>query len=402
MKPIKPMPMGEFVVFIALLFATVAYSTDSMLPLLVEMGQSLAPETPQSAQLVVTGFVLGLGSGTLVIGPISDALGRKRLILAGIGLYMIAAVFAATSDSMGALLAARFVQGIGASAPRVLSQAVVRDLYAGRQMARIMSFAMAIFVLVPAIAPLMGATLGGLFGWRAIFWSFLVFGSISGGWLLFRQPETLPPKMRRPLEIRPIVTAFREVFSHKQVMIYVIALTFSFATMFIWLSSIAQIFDDVYARSDEFPKWFALCALLSAPGSLVNAQLVLKLGMRRLIVTAITGQIGLVFATIVIYASTGGLPFWAFFTFMVGHFFTVGLIFGNLNALALEPLGHIAGTASSVMSGVSTVGSALIAAPLASLYNGTPLPLMLAVAACGVFAMTAMIVARRWNTSDLG
>jgi len=204
MKPIKPMPMGEFVVFIALLFATVAYSTDSMLPLLVEMGQSLAPETPQSAQLVVTGFVLGLGSGTLVIGPISDALGRKRLILAGIGLYMIAAVFAATSDSMGALLAARFVQGIGASAPRVLSQAVVRDLYAGRQMARIMSFAMAIFVLVPAIAPLMGATLGGLFGWRAIFWSFLVFGSISGGWLLFRQPETLPPKCAAPLRSGPL------------------------------------------------------------------------------------------------------------------------------------------------------------------------------------------------------
>lgn len=395
MRSIKPMPVVEFVAFTALMFATVAYSIDSMLPLLVQIGEGLAPENVQSAQLVITSFVLGLGLGTLVMGPISDALGRKTVILAGIALYMAAAVMAATSDTMGVLLAARFIQGLGASAPRVVSQALVRDLYAGRHMARIMSFAMMIFVLVPAIAPLMGATLGALFGWRAIFWSFLVFGTVSGAWLFFRQPETLPLEKRRPLEPGPVLRAFREVFSHKQVMFYMVALTFSFATMFIWLSLIAQIFEDIYDKTDQFPLWFAFSAMLSAPGSLVNAQLVLRLGMRRLIVISLIGQITLVTAALVIYGTTGALPFWAFFTFMFGHFFAVGLIFGNLNALALEPLGHIAGTASSVMGGVSTMASAVIAAPLAALYNGTPLPLMVGVALCGVCALTAMAIARR-------
>lgn len=398
MKPTKPMPIVEFIVFTALMFATVAYSIDSMLPLILQIGDALAPQNPQSAQLVVTSFVMGLGLGTLVIGPISDAFGRKPVILVGISVYMIAAVFAATSDSMAVLLAARFLQGIGVAAPRVVTQALVRDLYVGRHMARIMSFAMTIFVLVPAIAPLMGATLGTLFGWRAIFWSFLVFGSISGTWLLLRQPETLPIAKRRPLEPGPVLRAFREVFRHRQVMLYLLALTFSFATMFIWLSSIAQIFHDVYDRADEFPLWFALSAVMSAPGSLVNAQLVLRLGMRKLVIAALIGQVGLVLGVLALFAVTESLPFWAFFGFMFGHFFAVGLVFGNLNALALEPLGHIAGTASSVMGGVSTMASALIAAPLAALYNGTPLPLMQGVLLCGLCALAAMGLARRFGT----
>lgn len=395
MRPTKPLSLIEFVGLTALMFATVAYSTDSMLPLIVQIGESLSPQTPQSAQLVITTFVFGLGVGTMVMGPISDALGRKRVILGGILLYMLAATLAALSDSMIVLLIARFIQGLGSAAPRVATQAMVRDLYAGRHMARIMSFAMTIFVLVPAVAPLLGATLGNMFGWRAIFWSFLVFGIISGGWLLFRQPETLPPESRRPLEPGPVILAFREVFSHRQVMYYTLALTFSFASMFVWLSSIAQIFEDVYARADQFPLWFALSALMSAPGSLVNAQLVLKLGMRRLIFCALLGQTFFVLGVISIYLTTGGLPFWAFFVFMFGHFFSVGLIFGNLNALALEPLGHIAGTASSVMGGVSTMASAVIAAPIAALYNGTVLPLALGVAFCAITSLIAMMVARR-------
>lgn len=400
MKPIKPMPMAEFVAFLALMFATVAYSIDSMLPLLVQMGEALAPETPQSAQLVITIFVMGLGLGTLVMGPISDALGRKKLILAGIALYMAAAVVAAMSESMTVLLAARFIQGLGVAAPRVVSQALVRDLYTGRHMARIMSLAMMIFVLVPAVAPLLGATLGNLFGWRAIFWSFLVFGTVSASWLYFRQPETLPPENRRTLEAGPVLRAFREVFTHKQVMLYLIALTFSFATMFIWLSSIAQIFDEVFDKIDEFPLWFALSALMSAPGSLVNAQLVVRLGMRRLIVVSLIGQLLVVAAALVLYTTLGELPFWAFFTFMFAHFFAVGLIFGNLNALALVPLGHVAGTASSVMGGVSTMVSAMVAAPIAALYNGTTLPLMGGVALCNICALVAMAVARRWNSAE--
>jgi len=400
MKPIRKMPFAEFVVFTALMFATVAYSIDSMLPLIADMGAELSPGAAQRAQFVITSFVFGLGFGTLLIGPVSDALGRKPVILAGIIVYMLAATLAATSDSLSLLLVARFVQGLGVAAPRVVTQALVRDQYAGRLMARVMSFAMALFVLVPAIAPLMGATLGNLFSWRAIFWSFLVFGTICGAWLLFRQPETLPKENRVPLEPTPVIRAFREVFRHKQVMAYLAALTFSFASMFIWLSSIAQIFEDVYDRLPEFPLWFALSALLSAPGSLVNAQLVMRLGMRRLIFVALLGQ-GLMIGTVLVTLMTaGGLPFWLFFTFMFVHFFSVGLLFGNLNALALEPLGHIAGTASSVMGGVSTMASAAIAAPIAALYDQSVLPMAIGVGLCAVLSLVAMLVARRWDQPD--
>lgn len=397
MTPAKNMGFVEFVAFTALMFASVAYAIDSMLPLIVAMGEDLSPDAVQRAQLVITTFVFGLGLGTLFIGPVSDALGRRRVIVAGIVVYMLAATLAALSTSMEMLLVARFLQGLGVAAPRVVTQALVRDQYAGRVMARLMSFAMTLFVLVPAIAPLMGATLGALFGWRAIFWSFLVFGTVSALWLLLRQPETLPPEKRVPLRAGPVIHAFAEVFSNKQVMAYLSALTFSFASMFVWLSTIAPIFADVYDRGASFPLWFALSALLSAPGSLVNAQLVMRLGMRRLIFSAILAQLSLIVTVAALFWGGAPVPFWLFFVFMVGHFFSVGLIFGNLNALALEPLGHVAGTASSVMGGVSTMVSAAIAAPIATLYNGTIAPLVAGVGLCALLALASMLVARHWD-----
>jgi len=397
MTPTRNMGFVEFVAFTALMFASVAYAIDSMLPLIIPMGEDLSPNSVQSAQLVITSFVFGLGLGTLGIGPVSDAFGRRPVIVAGIVVYMIAAALAALSTSMEMLLAARFLQGLGVAAPRVVTQALVRDQYAGRVMARLMSFSMTLFVLVPAIAPLMGATLGNLFGWRAIFWSFLVFGAVSGLWLWFRQPETLPPERRVPLQVKPVLRAFSEVFANKQVMAYLSALTFGFASMFVWLSTIAPIFDEVYGRADSFPLWFAVSALLSAPGSLVNAYLVMQLGMRRLIFIALVGQLCLIAAVGLLFLLGGHVPFWLFFVFMVSHFFTVGLIFGNLNALALEPLGHVAGTASSVMGGVSTMVSAAVAAPMTMLYDGTIAPLVAGVGFCAVASLVSMLVARRWD-----
>ncbi|MFN3952966.1 MAG: multidrug effflux MFS transporter [Pararhodobacter sp.] len=397
--PRRPMPFGEFIVMLALLFATVAFSIDAMLPLLGAMGNELSPGDPTRAQLVITVFVFGLGLGTFLSGPISDHLGRKPVILAGIALYMSAAVLAALSQSMETLLLARFLQGLGAAGPRVASQAMVRDLYAGRHMARVMSFAMTIFVLVPAVAPLLGAQIGGVFGWRAIFWSFLIFGLVSGGWLLLRQPETLPVAARCPLAPARLLAALSEIARNRQVMLYLVALSFCFAAMFVWLSSVALIFEHSFERADEFPLWFALVALLSAPASLINAKLVLRLGMRRLIVIALLGQItvSLVMLALVQLPLSAGLAFAAFIGFMTLHFFSIGLLFGNLNALALEPLGHIAGMAASVMGGVSTMAAALIATPFAAAFDGTPRPLVIGALICAVVALACMRIARRWE-----
>ncbi len=388
------MRFGEFIALLALLFATVAFSIDAMLPVLAQIGTELAPLDPGRAQLVITVFVLGLGLGTFLSGPLSDRFGRKPVILTGIAIYMTAATVAATSESLEMLLAARFVQGLGAAAPRVVAQALVRDLYVGRHMARVMSFAMAVFVLVPAVAPLIGAYIAAGFGWRAIFWSFLFFGVISGTWLAMRQPETLPPDRRRPLHPADLWAALREVLGNARVRLFLLALSLCFAPMFAWLASVALIFDETFGRGPEFPYWFALVAVMSAPASLINAQLVVRLGMQRLISVALGVQIATALIFLVL-TMAGVVVFPVFVVFMWLQFFSIGLIFGNLNALALEPLGHVAGMATSVMGGVSTMAAALIATPIARAFDGTAGPLAAGALVCAALALLCVRLAAR-------
>jgi len=399
--PARPaLPFLEFVALLALLFSTVAFSTDAMLPMMGTMGRELSPADPARIQLVITVFVAGLGLGTFLAGPLSDALGRKPVILGGIGLFMAAAVLAAQADSLTALLVARFLQGLGAAGPRVVSQAMVRDLFAGRVMARVMSFAMTLFVLVPAVAPLIGAGIGAVFGWRAIFWAFLVFGIVSALWLGLRQPETLPPDRRRPLQAARLGRALAEVLGHRRVRLYLAALTCAFAAMFTWISSVALVFEFTFDRAAEFPLWFALVAILSAPAALLNARFVIRLGMQRLIFLGLGAQLAAALAMVAALGSglLSGVPalaFPAFLLFMTVQFFTVASIFGNLNALALEPMGHVAGMAASVMGGVSTAAAAVIATPIARAFDGTPLPLALGTAACAALALACMARARQ-------
>jgi len=388
--PVRALHFGEFIALLGLLFATVAFSTDAMLPLLGEIGADLNPTDPARVQLVVGVFLAGLGLGTLFAGPLSDALGRKPVILGGIALYMLAALVAAAAQSLEMLLAARLVQGIGAAAPRVVSQALVRDLYQGRMMARVMSFAMTLFVLVPAVAPFIGALIGAAFGWRAIFLSFLVFGLISGGWLALRQPETLPPEARRPLNIAALGAALTEVVRNARVMWIVVALTCAFAGMVVWLSAVAPLFDQRYGRAESFPAWFAMAALISAPFSLLNARLVLRLGMQRLVIMALFVQLGAASFAALVLPLAGAAEFALFVTFMTVQFAAIGLIFGNLNALALVPLGHIAGMAASVVSGLSTVLAATIAIPVSLAYDGTAMPVALASIVFALGALGAM------------
>lgn len=387
---------AEFVALVALLMATVAYSVDAMLPLLPIIGAELSPEAPAEAHKVILVFMAGLGLGTFVMGPLSDALGRRRLLLAGIAVYMAAAVAAALAQDLTTLLVARFVQGLGASAPRVIAQALVRDQFQGRMMARVLSFSTTLFTLVPAIAPFMGALLGNAFGWPAIFWSFVVFGAILTTWISLRQPETLPPERRRPLAVVTLWEGLRMVFAHPRVRLYLAALTLTFTLMLMWISSVASIFDESFDRVDSFPAWFALAALLSAPSSLLNARLVLRLGMARLIMAALLAQIGSGAAMLALWPLvTGDAAFALFLAFLLVQFFSHGFLIGNLYALALEPMGHVAGMTASVMGGVSTVGAAGIAALMTGLHDGTPLPLALASIVCLVPAMGVMLWARR-------
>ncbi len=386
---------AEFIALIAMLFATVALSIDAMLPALPQIAATLSPEAPNNAQLVLTSFVLGMGAGTLIAGPLADTFGRKPVLLAGSVLYCVAALAAWAAPSLPALLAARLVMGIGAAGPRTVTIAIVRDLYHGREMAQIMSFAMMVFTLVPAVAPLMGQGVMALAGWKAIFLVYILFAGLTALWMALRQPETLPPADRRPLALAELIRGTRTLFSHRVVVLSILCQTLTMAALFAFLSSIQSLFEQKFDRAGSFPLWFAFIAVCSAAGSFLNARGVMRLGMRRMVTLAYLAVLGLTLAVLALNL-TGALPaaaeFPVFLLWAVAMFGMMGLTLGNLNAMAMEPVGHIAGLAASVISSLATVLSVLLAIPVGLAFNGTALPLMAGVT---VFLTLALVLMRR-------
>lgn len=381
--PAPRLPLPEFIALMAMLFATIAFSIDAMLPALPEIGAELAPDMPSKAQLILTSFVLGMGLGTFITGPLSDSFGRRRMILIGSGLYCIGAAMAWAGPTLEAVLIGRLVQGLGAAGPRIVAVAMVRDLYSGRQMARIMSFAMMIFTLVPAVAPLVGTWIMALGGWRGIFAAFILFSAVSMVWLVSRQPETLPPAMRSPLRVAPLLAAGREVMAHRAVQVSIAMQAMLFAALFGTLSQIQYLFDQTYGRGDSFPYWFAGIALASGTASLLNAQLVMRLGMRRMVRVVLLVQVaasGCVALATLSGLVPAGAGFVLFLIWICGVFFMTGFTLGNINAIAMEPLGHVAGMAASLISALATVAGVVLAVPLGLAFDGTIGPLALGVA----------------------
>ena len=391
-RPTKPLSFPEFIALLALLFSAIAFSIDSMLPALPQIATELTPDAVNNAQLVVLSFVLGLGFGTLCAGPISDAYGRKVVISGGIMLYVVGAALAYFAPTLELLLAARVVQGLGAAAPRIVSLAMIRDLYSGRMMAKVMSFVMMLFILMPAVAPSIGALIINQFGWRAVFIAFGVLGLVSFTWMNARQPETLAVEDRRPVERHKLWAAAREVLSNRTVLTYTAILTLGSGQMFAFISSAQQLFD-LYGHGENFPRWFALMALLSGTSTILNIKLVMRLGMRRLAGSAYAVQTCISTVMLVLHL-TGALPqalaFPAFFFWAVSVFFMAGLTFGNLNALTMESMGHIAGMTASLVGGISLVCSILIAIPIGLAFDGSPRALMVGVLACSSIAWVLM------------
>ena len=391
------LPLPEFIAMLAFLFATIAFSIDAMLPALPDIAADLTPDNVNRAQLILTTFVAGMGLGTLFAGPLSDALGRKRTITIGFGIYIAATIAAIYADSLELLLVARFVPGLGAAGPRIVGLALVRDLYEGREMARISSFVMMIFIMIPAVAPTLGAGIIAISDWHGVFLAFIAFAVIGALWLNIRQAETLPPAARRPLRIGTLYAAAREVLSDRQVMLATLILTLGFGQMFGLLSSAQQLFGETYGKGENFHLWFAAMALLSGSGTVLNATFVMRFGMRRIAKWAYVMQTivsGLALTLILSGVLPQGLEFPVFFFWAVSVFFMAGVTFGNLNALALQRMGHIAGMAASIVAAISTLAAVLIAAPVGLLYNGTAIPAITATLICSGLAWALM---RRLN-----
>jgi DHA1 family bicyclomycin/chloramphenicol resistance-like MFS transporter len=369
----------EFIALMAMMFATIAFSIDAMMPALPAISADIAPLGVAQAALVMTFFVIGMGAGTFFTGPLSDAYGRKPVVYAGLAVYALGAVLSWMAPTLELMLAARVLQGLGAAGPRVVSAAIIRDLYSGRAMASIMSLTMVVFLLVPGVAPLIGAVISDAFGWRSIFAAFLVFSIVLFVWFSTRIGETLLAEARRPLRVPLMLDAVRQMFANPTVRLSIYVQTLMLMTLFSVLTMVQPIFDVTFGREESFPLWFGAIAIASGVSSLLNAAVVGRFGMRRLVTWALAIQV-LLSAVFVLWM-LAGLPFLfpVFVFWLWGVMFQGGLTVANLNAIAMEPMGHIAGMAASVIGAVSTVLGAALASPVGLLFDGTPMALIVTV-----------------------
>ncbi len=366
----------EFVAMMAMMVATVAFSIDSMLPAMPEIADDLSPDDPNNVQLILSAFMVGMGLGTLFAGPLSDSFGRKTMINLAAALYVLGAALAWSAPTLELMIAARLIQGIGAAGPRIISLAIVRDLYSGREMARIVSFIMIVFTIIPALAPLMGSGIMALGGWRSIFLAFLMFSVVSVLWLNLRLDEPLPEDRRRAFRPAMFRSAVKEMFAIPMVRNSIYVQTMIFAVLFTSISLIQPTFDLIFDKSDAFALYFFVIGAFCMTSSMVNATFVMKFGMRAIISLSVMVTFGLTILVLILQLTglSENAYFWIYVLWQTALFYQMGLTVGNLNALGMEPLGHIAGFAASIIGAIATIIAGIVATVIAQFFNETTLP----------------------------
>ncbi|HYG90002.1 MAG TPA: multidrug effflux MFS transporter [Azospirillum sp.] len=382
---------AEFVALMALLMAMTALSIDIMLVALPDIASTFGVTEPNDRQLIVTSYMIGFAVGQPFHGPLSDRFGRKPLLAAGLLIFALGSLGAALAPSFGTMLAARALQGFGAAAPRVVAVAVVRDRFVGREMARVMSFVMMVFIIVPVIAPAIGEGIVHLSAWPWIFGALFAAAIGALAWAALRLPETRPPEDRMPLSAAALGGAFKKVVTTRSTLGYTIAVGFLFGSLLSYIGSAQQIFVDVYGLGDLFPVAFGAIAAVMALASLTNARLVRRLGMRRVSHVALIGYV----TACAVPAAMGfpeHPPLLALCAFLAATFYCFGLIAPNFNALAMEPLGHVAGMGSSFIGFYSTATAALFGWLVGQAFDGSVRPLIIGFACLGVAALLTVLV----------
>ncbi|MDP2800250.1 MAG: multidrug effflux MFS transporter [Phreatobacter sp.] len=392
--PYPGLGFRQFVAMIAALMATNALAIDSMLPALPEIGEALGIVSANDRQWVITSYLLGFGLAQIIYGTLADRFGRRPVLLIGLAIYAVGSLAATFATSFEQMMVARVVQGIGAAASRVLAVSIVRDTFSGRQMARVMSLAFIVFLAVPILAPSIGQIIILFAPWRWIFALLGLFGMVVALWVARKLPETLHPDDRTPIAFQPILNAFRICLTTRLSVGYMLALTFVIGSLFGFINASQQLFEDVFRASGLFTTIFAVIAGFMALASFLNSRIVERFGMRRVSHTALVGYIA---ATLVhgAVALAGHETLLVFTLFQCVTMFFFGLMASNFGAMAMDPLGHVAGTASSVQGFVSTVGGALIGFGIGQQFDGTALPVVLGFGACGLGALAMVLVAEK-------
>jgi DHA1 family bicyclomycin/chloramphenicol resistance-like MFS transporter len=383
-----------FVALIAALMATNALAIDAMLPALPEIGAALGITEPNDRQWIVTAYLLGFGAAQIVYGTLADRYGRRPVLLISLAIYAVAGFAAAMAVTFDQMMAARVLQGIGAAGTRVLAVSIVRDSYSGRQMARVMSLAFIVFLAVPILAPSIGQLIILFAPWRWIFGLLGLFGVVVAFVAARHLPETLNPADRRPIAFAPVVAAFRASLSNRIAVGYMLAMTFMIGSLFGFINAAQQLFVEVFRAPALFTVIFGAIALFMALASLLNSRIVGRFGMRRVSHGALIAYIA-VTAVHAGIALTGNETLWSFALLQAAAMFCFGLMVSNFGAMAMDPLGHVAGTASSVQGFTSTVGGALIGFFIGQHFDGTATPTVVGFAVCGLAALAMVLAAER-------
>ena len=352
----------EFVCLMAMMTSLVALSIDAMLPAMNQIGAALGSESQQQVHLIVSIFFVGMAAGQLFYGPYADAKGRRATILSGLIVFAIGTLVCMFAQNMEMMLIGRLIQAFGVSGPRIAAMAVIRDQFVGESMARVMSFIMVVFILVPMIAPLVGQMVLIWFSWQHIFTLFLVVALLAGIWFFARQPETLPKEQRVPFTWPALFTSCKFILTHREVMGFSLAMGCIFGAFLAYLSASQTIFQTIYDTKENFPLIFAMLAAAIGLASFFNGTLVMRFGMQRLCDVALVGSLAFSIVLFAVVEHYAGMPPLALLiiTLFVGFFF-IGILFGNLNAMAMQPLGEMAGLGAAIIGSISSLLSVPVA-----------------------------------------
>jgi MFS transporter, DHA1 family, multidrug resistance protein len=390
----RPMSFPEFVVVIASIMALNPLAMDMMLPALPDIATAFHIVVANRPQAVLSTFLIGFGVGQFVMGPLSDRFGRRPVLLGGMTLYAIASVLAIAAPSFETILLARALQGLGTSATRVIATSIVRDCYAGRRMASVMSLAMMVFIAVPVIAPSFGQAVMLLTQWRGIFVVLMLYGVLALIWSALRMPETLPMSERKSLAVRDVLGAFRQTVTNRQTLGYALAAGCVMGALFAYVFCSQQVFTGIYGLGHYFPIAFAAIAVGTAIAGFLNARFVGRLGMRVISHGALVGFV-VVAGTMLVGAKFAMLPLPLFMVLSALMMFAFGLMIANFTALAMEPQGHIAGTASSLYGSITTLLGIGIGTTIGQDYDGTLLPFAFGFFLCTLAALAVVLAVEK-------
>jgi len=385
----------EFVALMASLMSVVALTIDALLPALDVIGAAIGVTDIVNNQLLIIMIFLGLGVGPLIFGPLSDSLGRKPVVYMGFGIFFIGSVICVLTNSLEVMIIGRILQGVGLSAPRTISIAIIRDMYSGDYMARIMSFVTVVFILVPIIAPALGKFILDAYNWQGIFYVQVLISILVCLWFWRRQPETLAAEHKKKVSTTVFTEGFKELIKHKRTIIFTVISGFVTGSFMVYLSSSQQIFEIQYQLKDEFPFIFAGLAASIGSAILLNSSLVIKYGMEKLISTSLLAFFVVSVIYVCVFYNSPNPSVWVLLGFFACQFFAIGFLFGNLRAVAMDSVGHIAGIASAITGFISTIMAVPISIFIGRYISGTALPLFVGFSICGGISLLLLFYLKR-------